>query len=156
VGELARAPAPSRAGFIILAEDSPSPDGWRKTHERAKPRPWVRVSIDGARAWVGPTYAEGHACVACFEERTKGMLARPEAEPVRVRRLSERPPRPSALPTLLHEASALAVQESVFALSGARSCALLDRAADVTVGVWTRIHSVLPVAGCTVCGGPPV
>lgn len=154
VGEAARQTALSRAGFIIFAEDAPSSDAWRKIHRSAKGRPWVRVAVDGARAWVGPTHSEGHSCVACFEERVKGMLSRPEAEPVRVRKLAPRGPRPSALPTLVHEAAALAVEDAVFVLSGARSAALEDRAAEVIVGAGTRIHPVLPVPGCETCGGP--
>lgn len=132
------------AEFAIVARDAPLP--------RPVPRPQsIAVVMDGPVAWVGPTWLPGHACPACLASRLQGQMVRPETMEG-VAAGAVRLPQPAALPTLVHQAAALAVQEAILHLSGARPPVLLDAAAEITVGS-LRIHPVLPVPGC-VCGGP--
>ncbi len=133
------------APFTIVARDAPLP-------APSPVRNSVAFVLDGPSAWVGPTWLPGHACSECLASRLQGQMVRPEA----TQALEKRPDRvgqPAVLPTLAWQAAAMAVQEALFVLSAARPPALLDAAAELGIGA-LRVHPVLPVPDCTVCGGP--
>lgn len=136
------------AAFAVLAEEAPA------AIDRAPRIPLVRASLDGGVAWVGPTWLPGHACPACLRERLRGQTSRPETLDAWARAVAERPPPGAALPTLAHQAAAVAAQEAVLFASGARPPALVDRAVEITATEGAVLHPVLPALQCPACGGP--
>jgi hypothetical protein len=131
---------------VLFIEHAPTADGPARAQREAGSVPFVPVTLDAGRAWVGPTRSPGHACWTCMQTRIQDLST---IEGLIAARASAASPRAAALPALAAAAIALAVHEVILVASRARSPRLADRV--VVLGAEHREHSVLAIPGCPGC-----
>jgi len=155
VAALAALPADAAALGVVLCADylDPRLADVQAAH-RAAGRPWLLARIDGPRAWIGPVFRAGGACLHCLTHRLWGHR---HVESVVQRTLGNEGPAPRPAATLPVAETAVA---HLVALEAAKW--LAGHRHDGQHGVW--ILDTLTLSGerhelrarpqCPTCGDP--